>query len=106
MPGGMSQSPAILKATYSSPTDSKFFEQSIAAARREGAKTFDAEAKSKYLANLRASSKKLQDEINKYLTEKMEADKKAQGQADVSGTSRPDELEEEQYGEEAGDDDT
>ncbi|KAK5429224.1 hypothetical protein LTR34_007684 [Exophiala xenobiotica] len=98
MPGGKNQSPAILKAIYSSPTDSKDFEQSVAAARHE--------AKSKYLANLRASSKKLQDEINKYLTENMEADKKAQGQADVTGTSRPDELEEQRYGEEAGDDDT
>lgn len=106
MPGNSSESPAILKAAYRSAADSKDFEQSIPAPRHEGAKSLDTEAKSKYLAELRASSKKLQDEINKYLTEKMEEDKKAQGQADVTGTSRPDELEEEHYGEEAGDDDT
>merc|ERR1711939_860329 len=84
MPGNSSESPAILKAAYRSPTDSKDFKQSLTAPRHEGAKSLDTEAKSKYLAELRASSKKLQDEINKYLTEKME----------------------EHYGEEAGDDDT
>ncbi|KIX97228.1 uncharacterized protein Z520_07343 [Fonsecaea multimorphosa CBS 102226] len=102
-------SPAALAATYDSPSGSRNFEYSISTPEIEEDGKLSAEAKTKYVSELRASSKKLQEDINKFLTEKMEEDKKKPGQNSGNGTTKEkskDELEEENYGEENEQDDT
>ena len=65
-----------------------------------------------YLAELRKSTKELQEEINVFLTHKMEEDKQNaaidRGACWKKGThsKEPDEVEEEKYGEENVDEDT
>ena len=105
---GLNDSSAVLRAEYQSPTGSKDFQHAISAPPSQDTKPLDTQAKTKYLSNLRASSKQLQEDINKFLTEKMEEDKRAQGQVTMNGASKQkakDELEEETYGEEAPEDD-
>lgn len=94
---------SLLKASYHSPSGSKVFEHVIASPQSEP--PADTQAKTKYLSELRTSTKKLQDDINIFLTEKMEKDKKNQDSHALQQKSA-DELEEEQYGEETGEDDT
>ncbi|KAI1629098.1 EKC/KEOPS complex, subunit Gon7 [Exophiala viscosa] len=106
---GLNDSSAVLRAEYQSPTGSKDFQHAISAPASQDTKPLDTRAKTKYLSDLRASSRKLQEDINKFLTEKMEEDKKAQGQVTTKGTSNQkaeEELEEETYGEEAPEDDS
>lgn len=68
--------------------------------------------KSAYLSELRASTKELQDEINAFLTQKMEEDKLnagstgGLGHGKKDGTKPVDEVEEENYGEEGVGDDS
>ncbi|KIW15173.1 hypothetical protein PV08_05218 [Exophiala spinifera] len=98
--------PTVLKASYQSPTGLADFHHVIAAPVSHA---LNSEAKTQYLGELRASSRKLQDEINKFLTEKMDEDKKGQNQESTSGASlqkTQEELEEENYGEEVAGDDT
>jgi hypothetical protein len=124
MPGHDKQ--VTLQATYTSPTGAETFSHPIASpippAPPSTTFTDPAYTKSKtaYLAELRASTKKLQEDINVFLTEKMEEDRArtAAGQASVNGTSAEggkvqgqgkvqaktkEEVEEERYGEEGGD---
>ncbi|KIV80107.1 hypothetical protein PV11_07629 [Exophiala sideris] len=105
----LDESSSVLRATYQSPTGSKDFQHVISAPHNGATKSLDVQAKTKYLSDLRASSKKLQEDINKFLTEKMEEDKRAQGQVNTIGASKQkaeDELEEETYGEEVPEDDS
>ncbi|KAK6366900.1 hypothetical protein LTS17_010451 [Exophiala oligosperma] len=95
----------VLKASYVSPSGSTDFQHVIA---KPASRAVGAEAKTEYLRDLRASSRKLQDEINKFLTDKMEEDKQAQSRASNGGTllqTTQEELEEENYGEEVAEDD-
>ncbi|KAH0841352.1 hypothetical protein AYO21_04947 [Fonsecaea monophora] len=96
-------SPTALTASYNSPSESKHFQYTITAPQTQDDGSLSAEAKTKYVSELRASSKKLQEDINKFLTEKMEEDKKQTGQHSEDSTLKQkskDELEEENYGEE------
>jgi Gon7 family len=67
--------------------------------------------KTAYLCDLRKSAKRLQDEVNIFLTQKMEEDKLHamknghDGQEKEAGTKTADEVEEENYGEEGVEDD-
>ena len=68
------------------------------------------EKKTAYLAELRASTKKLQQEINTFLTQQMDLDKADATKADSGAEGKmnaktKDEVEEEQYGEEQVEDD-
>ena len=99
-PGGPS---ASLSATYESPSGHKDFVYAVTTPHVQNRDLIEAHAKSKYLSELRASTKRLQDDVNKFLTEKMEEDKKTADQDRLNGTSKQkskDELEEENYGEE------
>ena len=93
----------LLKATYDSPSGHKDFANAISAPQSKNDGTANIQAKTKYLSELRASSKNLQEDINKFLTTKMEEDKKTTEQdiKNAAAKQRPkDELEEENYGEE------
>jgi hypothetical protein len=67
--------------------------------------------KTAYLSDLRTSTKQLQDELNIFLTQKMEEDKLHavtnghDSQEKKAGTKNADEVEEENYGEEKVEDD-
>ena len=100
---------ANLSATYDSPSGHKDFLHSIPAPQIKGDGSIDVQQKTNYLSELRVSSKKLQEDINKFLTEKMEEDKKTaiqHGQNGVSTQKSKDDLEEENYGEENAEDKT
>ncbi|KAL8717695.1 MAG: hypothetical protein Q9225_005085 [Loekoesia sp. 1 TL-2023] len=87
-----SPKPTTLTASYTSPSASKTFTHSLPSA----ATTSTAE-KTQYLSTLRQSVTKLQDEVNAFLTEKMEEDKAL---AVKAGVKVDEKKEEENYGEE------
>jgi len=93
-----SQSKGPLTASYASPTGSKDFEHSLPSLPSQ----FSTEQKTNYLSALRSLVVKLQEEVNTFLTAKMEEDKviapQAAGKVD-------DKTEEENYGEEVVEDD-
>ncbi|KAF2219161.1 Gon7 family-domain-containing protein [Elsinoe ampelina] len=85
-----------LKATYVSPTGDQSFTHSLSSIDQANRSTSD---KTAYLSDLRSKTSKLQDEINVFLTGKMEEDKAAH--SDSGRKSKVDEdKEEEMYGEE------
>lgn len=95
-----SGSEASLKATYSDtnmPDSQHIFTHDV---QQSSSVTTSAEAKSKYLSELRASTKTLQDEVNTFLTKKMEEDKAATATSIPGKKKAKDEEEEENYGEE------
>ena len=96
---------ASFTAHYESPTDTKTFHYTLPALAQECS---ESQAKTAHLSELRTSSKKLQEDINRFLTEKMEEDKKNAGKSgqNSGGQKSKDELEEENYGEENGEDGT
>ncbi|RAL08567.1 uncharacterized protein BO97DRAFT_353665 [Aspergillus homomorphus CBS 101889] len=100
--------PTQLRAVYSAPQQqSRTFEQPIAAPLPSSAGSSSSDnvkAKVTYLAELRKQVPTLQNEINVFLTEKMEEDKKA---ADAQGRqlSEKEAKEEENYGEEVVEED-
>jgi hypothetical protein len=106
MPGISDDASAALKASYRSPVGSKDFQYVISTSTSSKNTSVDTLSKTKYLSELRASTKLLQDDINQFLTEKMEEDKKSEAAKGASGHEAIDEVEEENYGEEAGEDDT
>lgn len=65
----------------------------------------DAKAKAEYLSNLRKSARSLQDEVNAFLTKKMEEDKAIAASSGTEKKKAKDEEEEENYGEEKGEED-
>ena len=87
----------VLKASYSAPNSSKTFEHLL-----PPTDTSSAEGKSEYLSTLRGSVTKLQDQINTFLTGKMEEDKAL---AATAGQKFDDKKEEERYGEEEEEED-
>jgi hypothetical protein len=93
-----SDSPADLKATYASPSGSKEFSHNLttrASLDKVSEKDEPAlftKTKTAYLSELRSSVKQMQGEINSFLTEKMEEDKKT---AATNGQKAKDEVEEE-----------
>lgn len=95
--------PVSLRAVYNSPNDFKAFEKPLPSAA-----PIDTKSKVAFLSDLRASTKQLQDDVNTFLTAKMEDDKAANSSLPDGGgikkTNVRDEEEEEHYGEEKVDD--
>ena len=81
-----------LQATYTSPTSSETFTHSLPSAQAASTK-----AKTAYLSALRSSVVKLQEDINGFLTSKMEEDKTLAASA---GIKTDEKAEEDNYGEE------
>lgn len=86
-----------LEADYAGPTTTKTFIHPLPAAANTSI-----EDKTNYLSALRKSVVKLQDEVNGFLTTKMEEDKAL---AEGAGVKIDDKADEENYGEEKVDDD-
>ncbi|KEF58124.1 uncharacterized protein A1O9_06047 [Exophiala aquamarina CBS 119918] len=91
-----------LTAAYKSPSGTKQFHYAIENPHVD--KQLDTTSQTSYLSQLRASTKKLQEDINYFLTEKMDEDKKI-GLGAMVRSKTKEELEEENYGEEIADDD-
>lgn len=91
-----------LRADYSSPSDKQEFSQQLSAKCPPNASTAQ---KTAYLSELRASTKKLQENINTFLTAKMEQDKARDAREKGAKAKTRDEIEEEQYGEEVVEED-
>ncbi|KAJ9608622.1 hypothetical protein H2200_006393 [Cladophialophora chaetospira] len=109
MPEPSESSSVRLSAIYESPSGRKDFAYAVSTPQAGHDGSIKTDAKSKYLSELRASTKKLQEDVNKFLTEKMEEDKRAAGQHGLNGASKEkftDELEEEKYGEENAEEET
>lgn len=85
---------AHLTAVYTSPTATNTFSSPLESALTQHTSST---AKSQYLANLRQSVSQLQDDINQFLTEKMDQDKAA------TDASNDDRIQEDMYGEEVVD---
>jgi len=99
---------AVLSASYSSPSGEKIFIQAIQSPNPATRQTVDAHAKTAYLSELRSSTRRLQNDINVFLTHKMEEDKAQNGAATTQngrGVHPKDDEEEENYGEERVEDD-
>ncbi|KAK4634422.1 hypothetical protein CLAFUW4_01245 [Fulvia fulva] len=90
-------SPSSLVAHYKSPHATQSFSSELPHLPEDGANV--EQQKTAYLAALRANTTKLQDEVNVYLTQKMDEDKVAES---ARGKSSKDmeEREENMYGEE------
>ncbi|MCJ1388463.1 hypothetical protein MMC18_001310 [Xylographa bjoerkii] len=86
-----------LKADYASPTGTHQFEHSLKALPVQ----FSTVEKTAYLSALRSSVTHLQEEVNSFLTAKMEEDKAV---AAPSTGAMDDKKEEENYGEEVVED--
>ena len=93
-----STSSSSLRANYSSPNASKTFEYSLP----QISSHISTEEKTGYLSALRSSVVKLQEEVNTFLTAKMEEDKVTTSQ--MTG-NLDDKKEEENYGEEVVEED-
>lgn len=85
-----------LQAVYTAPDASRTFEHTVPVDSSQSTLA----AKQSHLEALQSFVPKLQDQINVYLTERMEEDKKAQGAISAKETQ-----EEENYGEEVVEDD-
>jgi Gon7 family len=92
----------ILTAVYSSPDEAVDFKHSIKTACSVDGTVHE---KIAYLGKLRESTKILQEQLNGFLTKKMEEDKAQAGQSRGERSKAQDEIEEENYGEEAAEDD-
>ncbi|KAL8935016.1 MAG: hypothetical protein Q9216_005625 [Gyalolechia sp. 2 TL-2023] len=92
-----SSKPTTLTATYTSPTASQSFTHPLPSSA-----TTSTAQKTEYLSTLRQSVTKLQDEVNAFLTEKMDEDKALAAKA---GLEVDEKKEEERYGEEDDEDD-
>ena len=84
--------PTTLTATYTNPTTSQIFTHTLPSATVTSTRE-----KTAYLAALRNSVVQLQEDVNVFLTAKMEEDKAS---AAKSGVKVDDKVEEENYGEE------
>jgi type IV secretory pathway VirB9-like protein len=94
-----SQDTASVKAQYTSPNGTHTFSLPLQSKASISSTT---EERTTYLAELRASTKQLQADVNKFLTQKMEEDK-ARSSDKIS--KQQEELEEQNYGEEAPEED-
>ena len=106
-PGGTEGSQATLSAIYNAPTASRNLSLPISTPLPSIDST-SVKAKTAYLAELRSKTKELQENINVFLTQKMEEDKSSakaeSGQGNLAGKTT-DEVEEDHYGEEDAEDD-
>jgi hypothetical protein len=89
---------AHLTAVYTSPTATNTFSSPLQSTPTQQASSTE---KSQYLGDLRQKVAQLQDDINHFLTEKMDQDKAATDGAQ----SKDDPTEEDMYGEELVDED-
>lgn len=85
-----------LQAVYTAPDASRSFQHTVSVDTTQNPLT----AKQSHLKTLQSLAPKLQEEINVYLTARMEEDKKAQG-----AISEKEAKEEENYGEEVVEED-
>ncbi|RMZ87126.1 hypothetical protein DV736_g5646, partial [Chaetothyriales sp. CBS 134916] len=96
------QSPKTVKAHYKSPMDERDF---VVPTNTKCSGQSAVDEQVAYLSELRANTKTLQAEINGFLTEKMAEDKARNGAGmdakSTHETKAQDDLEEENYGEEA-----
>ena len=106
-PPAPSSSSTALKAVYKSPSGEKMFSHDITAATalclvsEHDDQVQFSKAKTAYLSEIRSSVKKMQGDINTFLTAKMDEDKKIASSAGAqTNGKRTDEVEEEKYGEE------
>ncbi|THW84106.1 hypothetical protein D6D15_09108 [Aureobasidium pullulans] len=88
---------AHLTAVYTSPTATNTFSSPLSSAPTEASSSHE---KSQYLAHLRDDVSQMQDDINQFLTKKMDEDKAA---TDAPVTSNDEDMEEQMYGEEVVD---
>ncbi|THW78714.1 hypothetical protein D6D19_01757 [Aureobasidium pullulans] len=88
---------AHLTAVYTSPTATNTFSSPLSSAPTEASSSHE---KSQYLAHLRDNVSQMQDDINQFLTKKMDEDKAA---TDAPVTSNDEDMEEQMYGEEVVD---
>lgn len=100
-------SSTTLTAVYKSHSGDKVFSHDITATGELGQVSEHSDqvqfskAKTAYLSEIRSSVKKMQGDINTFLTAKMDEDKKIASSAGAqTNGKRTDEVEEEQYGEE------
>jgi Gon7 family len=91
-----------LAARYRSPTGMKDFTHGLSAKCSPKATVSETTA---YLSELRSGTKTMQENINKFLTEKMEEDKTREASTKSTKTKGQDEVEEENYGEEPAEED-
>ncbi|KAG9546051.1 hypothetical protein KCU97_g21111, partial [Aureobasidium melanogenum] len=89
---------AHLTAVYTSPTATNTFSSPLQSAPTQASSSTE---KSQYLADLRQKVAQLQDDINQFLTKKMDQDKAATEGA----ASKDEDMEEQMYGEEVVDED-
>jgi hypothetical protein len=94
----MARSSNAIVAKYTSPSETKDFTCPISA--KCSTKPTVAE-RTANLNELRSNTKKLQNDINTFLTEKMAEDKAS----DTNGKKAKDEVDEDNYGEEGAEDD-
>jgi hypothetical protein len=87
-----------LKATYRSPETSRTFQHDLPPLSG-GDDDLDVKQKTAYLSELRASIGNMQNDVNVFLTQKMEDEKLAQSRSTSAGKTK-EEKEEENYGEE------
>ncbi|THZ86274.1 hypothetical protein D6C84_02597 [Aureobasidium pullulans] len=80
--------PAHLTAVYTSPTATNTFSSPLSSAPTEASSS---QEKSQYLADLRDNVSQMQDDINQFLTKKMDEDKAA---TDAPVTSNDEDMEE------------
>ncbi|MCJ1227262.1 hypothetical protein MMC12_003917 [Toensbergia leucococca] len=88
--------PPTLQATYTSPKTSKQFHHPLPTTLP----TTSTPEKTLYLSQLRTSVTQLQEEVNSFLTAKMEEDKALVAADTDGGAGVDDKKEEERYGEE------
>ncbi|KAI9839505.1 MAG: hypothetical protein M1819_002130 [Sarea resinae] len=105
-----SNPPSTLTANYVSPDSSRTFQHdlpTLPAFSHPSGTTNDQNPKTAYLSALRTCTTKLQEEVNVFLTRRMEEDNKASaGTATAANGSKLDEKQEdENYGEEMVDED-
>ncbi|KAI9852426.1 MAG: hypothetical protein M1838_000744 [Thelocarpon superellum] len=92
-----------LTATYVSPTAERTFSHPLPTSANELASS---DAKTAYLAALRSNVTKLQEDVNSFLTQKMDEDNAAAGGRAQKIAGKDESKEEENYGEEVIDDTT
>ncbi|RMY73940.1 hypothetical protein D0862_14208 [Hortaea werneckii] len=86
-----------LTAIYSAPTSTQVFSSSLPALSDDPSKQ-DVQGKTAYLSALRSQATEMQNDVNTFLTQKMEEDKAAESGSAKSKAQE--EKEEEMYGEE------
>lgn len=98
-------SSAQLTAAYKSPDSTRNFSLDLPSLP-EDPKALGTREKTVYLSALRSNISKMQDDMNAFLTQKMEEEKADGGNADIGKKKTREEQEEEMYGEEDPEEET